>query len=96
MLGYVIIELTVFDKKELEKYKKLAPATVTAFEGKIIVRNDKKMILEGDWNPQRLVIIEFPSVKQAEEWWNSELYNKASLFRKKSSRTNMIIVEGVR
>jgi uncharacterized protein (DUF1330 family) len=95
MLGYVIIELTIFDKKELEKYKKLAPATVAAFDGKIIIRSDKKIILEGDWNPQRLVIIEFPSVRRAKEWWNSESYNKVSMFRKKSSRTNMIIIEGV-
>jgi len=94
MLGYVIIELTIFDKNELEKYKKLTPATVAAFNGKIIIRNSKKIILEGNWNPQRLVIIEFPSVERAKEWWSSEMYNKASVFRKRASRTNMIIVEG--
>ncbi len=94
MSGYVIIELTIFDEEEIKKYKELAPATIKDFEGEIIVRGGEKIILEGNWNPQRLVILKFPSVKKAKAWWNSELYKEVSFFRTRAARTNMIILEG--
>ena len=94
MPGYVLLELEIFDKSQLEEYKKLAPATLQAHEGKLIVRGGEQIVLEGDWNPERVVIIEFPSVEKAKEWYHSDAYQEASVFRNKAAKTKMILFAG--
>ncbi len=95
MSAYVIVEVSIQNHSEYEEYKKLTPAAVAAFDGKFVVRGGESTTLEGDWNPQRIVILEFPSTLRANEWWNSELYNKAKEIRQRAAKTKMIIVEGV-
>jgi uncharacterized protein (DUF1330 family) len=95
MPAYVIVEVTIHDIKEYEEYKKLTPEAIAAFNGKFIVRGGKTKTLEGDWNPERLVVLEFPTVERADEWWNSELYAKAKTIRQRAAKTKMIIVEGI-
>ena len=51
--------------------------------------------LEGDWQPQRLVVVEFPSVEQARRWWNSSEYAEAKALRQAATNTRMVVVEGV-
>jgi len=94
MKGYVIVEVTITDPVEYESYKKLTPAAVAAFDGKFVVRGGPSIALEGDWNPERIVVLEFPSVERAKEWWHSELYTVAKEIRQRSARTKMLIVEG--
>jgi uncharacterized protein (DUF1330 family) len=53
------------------------------------------MTLEGDWHPERIVILEFPSGEKALEWWNSDIYSKAKAIRHRTASTKMIIVEGI-
>ena len=50
--------------------------------------------LEGDWEPQRLVILEFESAERAKQWWASEDYGEAKLLRQRTAQTSLIIVEG--
>ncbi len=95
MAAYVILDLSIHDHKEMEEYKKLAPATVTVFGGKFIVRGGQTITLEGEWNPERIVILEFPTIERANEWWNSEIYAKAKEIRQRSAKTKIIIIEGV-
>jgi uncharacterized protein (DUF1330 family) len=95
MSAYVIVEVTIEDPVEYEEYKKLTPAAVTAFDGKFIVRGGETDTLEGDWNPERIVVLEFPTVERAKEWWDSPLYTTAKLIRQRAAKTKMIIVQGV-
>lgn len=95
MSAYVIVEVSIQDHSEYEEYKKLTPAAVAAFDGKFVVRGGESTTLEGDWKPERIVILEFPTALIANEWWNSELYNKAKEIRQRAAKTKMIIVEGV-
>ncbi|HSN07741.1 MAG TPA: DUF1330 domain-containing protein [Hanamia sp.] len=94
MKAYVIVEITIHDQELYDEYKKLTPATIAAYDGKFIVRGGKTESLEGDWDPQRLVILEFPSVARAKEWWNSEEYSKAKAIRQRAATTKMLVVEG--
>jgi uncharacterized protein (DUF1330 family) len=94
MPAYVIVEVEIHDKKEYEEYKSLTPAAIAAFNGKFIVRGGKTLTLEGNWNPERIVVLEFPTVERAKEWWNSELYSRAKVIRQRAAKTKMIIVEG--
>ena len=95
MPAYVIVDVTIRDQQDYENYKKLTPATVSAFDGRFVVRGGETFILEGAWDPERIVVLEFPDVARAKEWWNSPIYTEAKEIRQRSARTNMIIVEGV-
>lgn len=95
MPAYVIVDVSVHNPEEMEEYKKLTPATVAAFDGKFIVRGGQTTTLEGDWKPERIVVLEFPSATRANEWWNSDIYAKAKVIRQRAAKTKMIIVEGV-
>lgn len=94
MAAYVIVEVRIEDPVEYENYKKLTPAAVAAFDGKFIVRGGQTFTLEGDWNPERIVVLEFPTVERAKEWWSSEQYTAAKVIRQRSAKSKMIIVQG--
>jgi uncharacterized protein (DUF1330 family) len=95
MKAYVIVEVSITDPVEYEAYKKLTPAAIAAYDGQFIVRGGKAESLEGDWQPERIVVLEFPSVARAKEWWNSKEYTPAKLIRQRTANTKMIVVEGV-
>jgi uncharacterized protein (DUF1330 family) len=95
MAAYVIVNIEVTEPMGYEEYKKLAAPAVAACGGKYVVRGGAAEILEGDWIPKRLVILEFESVAQAKEWWASEEYRAAKELRQKTAITDMIVVKGV-
>jgi uncharacterized protein (DUF1330 family) len=95
MSAYVIVEIDVHDPVGYEEYKKSASATVQAHGGKYIVRGGKTEVLEGDWQPKRIVVLEFPSMERAKEWLNCEEYRESRKMRHRTARTNMILVEGM-
>lgn len=95
MPAYVLVQVEVQDPAIYEKYKPMVPPTIAAYGGRFIARGGKTEILEGDWSPGRLVILEFPSVEQAKKWWASEEYAEAKALRQRSAKTQMIVVEGV-
>ena len=95
MSAYVIVEVTITDPAEYEEYKKLTPAAIAAYDGRFVVRGATAESLEGDWRPERMVVLEFPSVERAKEWWNSDLYSTAKVIRHRAAKTKMIVVAGV-
>jgi len=95
MSAFVIVEIDVHDPIGYEEYKKRASATVEAHGGKYIVRGGKTEVLEGDWQPKRVVVLEFDSMDRAKEWLNCEEYREPRKMRHATARTNMIVVEGV-
>lgn len=95
MPAYVIVEIAIENQKEYDKYKLLTPKTLSAYDGKFIVRGGECETLEGGWQPERIVVLEFPSVERAKEWWNSDMYSKAKSIRQKAAKTKMIVVPGV-
>lgn len=95
MRAYVIVDINITNTELYEAYKKLTPATLAAYDGKFIVRGGEAKIMEGTWQPDRIVVLEFPSVKRAKEWWNSEIYTEAKNIRQQAAETQMIIVEGI-
>jgi len=94
MSAYIIVEVEVNNEKEYEEYKKLTPASISAHDGKFIVRGGQAETLEGGWKPQRIVILEFPSAEKAKEWWASEEYAAAKKIRQQAAKTKMLVVEG--
>ncbi len=95
MPAYVIVDIDVTDPVLYEPYKKMAAPTVAAYGGKYLARGGKNEVLEGDWQPKRLVILEFPSVAQAKAWVDSPEYRPAREMRHKAATSRMVVIEGV-
>lgn len=94
MPAYIIVDITIHDTQTYEDYKKLTPASLLPFDGKFIVRGGKTETLEGSWNPQRIVVLEFPTVEKAKAWWNSDTYAEAKAIRQRAATTQLLVVEG--
>ena len=94
MSAYVIVEISIHNPQEYEEYKKLSLPSLAPFGGKFIVRGGQTLTLEGDWRPERIVILEFPTKEKGLEWWNSEIYAEAKEIRQRTADTRMILVEG--
>jgi uncharacterized protein (DUF1330 family) len=95
MKAYIIVDVTIHNPSRYEDYKKLTPGSLIPYDGKFIVRGGPSETIEGDWQPGRIVIIEFPSKEKAKAWWSSEGYKPAKAIRQSSSHTKMILVEGI-
>ena len=95
MAAYVIVDIHITDPRTYEEYKKQAYPTVQAFGGRYLARGGAVETLEGEWVPGRTVVLEFPSLQKAKEWWGSDLYAPIRAVRQRSARTRMVVVEGV-
>lgn len=93
--GYLIAEAKVSDPAAYESYKQLAQEAIAKFGGRYLVRGGAVEVLEGDWSPSRVVVVQFASVEQAKRWYNSAEYAEPLAMRKAASRGNLILVEGV-
>lgn len=94
MAAYIIVDVKVTNPEVYQNYTKLVPATVEAYGGKFIVRGGKTETLEGDWQPNRVVVLEFESVEKAKAWWNSGEYREPKALRHSAAQAQMIVVEG--
>jgi uncharacterized protein (DUF1330 family) len=95
MPAYMIVDIEVRDPERYRTYKALAERTVTAYGGRYLVRGGAVEVLEGERRPGRLVVLEFPTVARAREWWDSADYRPAKELRHATAATEMILVEGV-
>ena len=94
MPAYIVVDIAIHDPQTYERYKLLAPPSIAAYQGKYIVRGGRCERLEGEWQPSRLVILEFPDIEAARAWWASEEYAAAKALRQASAATEMLLVEG--
>jgi uncharacterized protein (DUF1330 family) len=94
MPAYVIADLKITDPETYARYIELVPATIAAFGGRYVARGGATERLDGDWEPNRIVILEFDSMDQARAWWNSEDYNGPKAIRQSSAESRIILVDG--
>jgi uncharacterized protein (DUF1330 family) len=94
MAAYVIADIEITDAAEYEKYRRRVPATVAQYGGRYVVRGGAVETLEGNWQPRRLVVLEFPSLAAARRWYESPEYREPRAIRQHCSRGHAILVEG--
>lgn len=94
MPAYVIVDIDVTDPERYEQYKAATPATIAAADGRFLVRGGQVTILEGDWQPARLVVLEFENLAAAERWYESEAYQAAKKLREGAAHMRMVAVQG--
>jgi uncharacterized protein (DUF1330 family) len=95
MPAYVIIETDVTEPEQYERYKAAGTEAVAAASGRYLVRGGELAVLEGDWEPSRLVVLEFEDLEAAKRWYDSERYRQARTLREGAARLRMVAVQGV-
>ena len=95
MPAYLIVETDIHDPEQYEHYKAASPAAVEAGGGRFLVRGGELAVLEGDWQPKRLVVIEFESLEAAKRFYESDQYQEAKRLRDGAADLRMVAVEGV-
>jgi uncharacterized protein (DUF1330 family) len=95
MPAYVIVETDIHDPEQYERYRAAARGPVHAGGGHFIVRGGELAVLEGDWNPPRLVVLEFPDLEAAKRWYESSEYEEAKRLREGAANLRMVAVQGL-
>ncbi len=95
MAGYVLIDSEVTDEAVFAEFRGRVATTVEAHGGRYLVRGGATEVIEGEWMPHRIVVVEFDNVEQARACLNSPEYIEIKEIRTRSANADVIIVEGV-
>jgi uncharacterized protein (DUF1330 family) len=95
MAAYLIADVEIRNLDAYKEYVQQVPPTIEAFGGKFLARGGEHEVLEGEWTPRRLVILEFESLERARAWWSSQEYEAPKRLRQSAAHTNMVLVDGV-
>jgi uncharacterized protein (DUF1330 family) len=95
MKAYVLLDITVNDPELYERYKAGAGPALAAYGGRFLVRGGAAETVEGDWKPNRVVVLEFDSPEQARAWYGSPEYAEPLKLRHRAAESRMILVPGV-
>jgi uncharacterized protein (DUF1330 family) len=95
MPAYVIVETDIQDPEQYEQYKAASPDAVHGGGGRFVVRGGELAVLEGDWEPSRLVILEFPDLEAAKRWYASREYEEVMRLREGAAKLRMVAVQGL-
>ena len=93
--AYIIANVQVTNPTQYEDYKKLSTLAIQAHGAEPCVRGGAVTVLEGDWHPERIVVLKFPSVEKARAFYDSTEYARAKQSREGAAVMRMIVVEGV-
>ena len=93
--AYVIAHVEVTNPAQYEEYKRWSSEAIKVHGAEVCVRGGKVEVLEGDWHPQRIVVLKFPSMEAANRFYASPEYGKAREARAGAAIMRMIAVEGV-
>ena len=95
MAAYYIVDLEVTDAGEFEEYRRLVAPMVANYGGRYVVRGGALETVEGDWSPNRLVILEFDSMERLKSWYESDEYRPVKAIRHRSAISKAVIMEGI-
>lgn len=94
MSAYLICDVAVHNRDALLEYLGLAKGTVENFGGRYLAQAGQISVIEGDWSPETIVVVEFPSSENAQQWYKSIEYSAALELNPKAMVRKMILVEG--
>jgi len=94
MSAYIIVDITVHDEERYKEYVAVAPGFVEKHQGKYVVRGGETDVVEGDWRPGRLVVVEFPSKEHAQAFLQDPEYQSVAAVRHAATTSNLLVVEG--
>ena len=95
MPAYVLADVEVTDSAAYERYRALAPDAIARYGGRYLVRGGATTVLEGNWQPHRVVVLEFPDVATARRFYDSPEYVAARGARAGAAKMSLFVVEGL-
>jgi len=95
MPAYIIAETDIHDPEQYERYKAASPGAIARANGRFIVRGGEIAVLEGDWKPKRLVMLEFADLEAAKRFYEGADYQQVKRLRDGAANLNMVAVQGV-
>lgn len=95
MAAFIIADIDITDPAGFEAYRQLVAPTIDAAGGCYRVRGGQTEVLEGSWQPRRLVVLEFDSMAAARAWYDSDAYAPARAIRQQTAASNVVLVEGL-
>lgn len=93
MPAYFVIELDIHDPGGFDEYARAVSGLLPMFGARYLVRRQPVEVLEGEWQPKRLTVVEFPSKARAKEFYASREFRDIMAIRHRSAKTNLVLVE---
>ena len=95
MAAYIVVRVDVTDRERFAEYQKATPDIIAQFGGKFLARGGKVVTLEGEEETRRMVIIEFPSLADAEAFYHCDEYAAAIELRAGAATAQFLAVDGL-
>jgi len=95
MPAYLIADTEITDHRTYDEYKRKVAPVIAKFGGRFLVRGGPHAVLEGTWQPHRLVVIEFPNMEALTSWYRSAEYAPLLVLRKPAASDHLVAVEGI-
>jgi uncharacterized protein (DUF1330 family) len=95
MTVYLVAQIDVHEPRAFRLYAERSPAIVAKYGGQFLVRGGATQTLEGNADNRRTVIVEFPSMENAQAFYHSAEYQEAKAIRETAANAQLIVVEGV-
>lgn len=95
MSVFCVCNITVHAPEVFAEYRLLAERSIRDHGGRYLVRGGDLEVIEGHWQPRRLVIGQFDSMAAMKRWYDSPLYQDARALRQSSALTDMVFVQGL-
>ncbi|MYA50683.1 MAG: DUF1330 domain-containing protein [Chloroflexi bacterium] len=95
MPAYLIANVDVQDAESYQAYGAQVPGTLEAYGGRFVVRGGASEVLEGEFQPKRVVVLEFPDMETLKAWYDSDAYQGIVGIRWEAATASVIAVEGV-
>ena len=95
MSAYIVAKVNITDWDKYREYMKLTPDIIAKFGGKFIARGGEMVTLEGPEETQRVVLLQFPTLGKAKEFYDSPEYQGAKKLRAGAATAHFIAIDGV-
>ena len=96
MAAYLIADIArVVDEDAYTRYKNQVSPGLLSAGGRYLARGGPIDVLEGEWRPNRLILVRFDSVAAARSWWSSKEYASLKELRQAATDTRMVLLDGL-
>ncbi len=95
MPAYLIVKVSVDDPAQLKAYQEATPPVIAKYQGRFIVRGGASETVEGQEDPRRTVILEFPDLTTAKAYYHSPEYTEARRLREGIGQFEVMIIDGI-
>lgn len=94
MKAYLVLDLAIHDFGSFREYIEKVPAFIGKHGGRYIVQGAEPEAIEGDWRPERMVILEFPARQNATEFLADPEFQDLLAIRHRTTTSRLVLVDG--